>query len=86
MAEEQGRHIRTRLNSGSDIRAGKYLLDGLAVGDNGELLAYEYNGCWVHQHLLANNQPCYLAKNSPNENGYKKWLEKKKYLEENGKF
>ena len=81
MSKQHNRHIRTKLSEGHDIRAGKFFLDGQSVSDNGGLIAYEYLGCWAHNHLI-DNKPCYMAKNSPNKDGYKKWLEKKRYLEE----
>ena len=76
MSRVHGWRIKTRQTEGCDIRAGKYFLDGLAVGENEELIALEYNGCWAHNH-----RGCPLAKNSVNKDGYEKWEEKKTYLE-----
>lgn len=75
-----GRHIRTKLNTGADIKAGRFYLDGQATDPDGSLHCYEYLGCWIHRHMIG-SKPCYLATNSPNPQGYEKWLEKKKYLE-----
>ena len=81
MSKELNLHVRTKLNCGADIRAGRFLLDGLAYSPQGELLAMEYLGCFIHNH---GEGRCKLARNSPNPDGYKQWLEKKAYLEEHG--
>ena len=81
MSKQHKRHIRTRLSEGCDIRAGRYFLDGQSLDDKGGLVAYEYLGCAIHEHLI-DGKPCYLAKNTPFKGAYKKWLEKKQYLED----
>lgn len=70
-----GRRIRTKMSEGVDIRAGKYYLDGLGVGDNGRLVAYELLGCFIHGH------GCSLCKKGRHEDRYRAWLDKKAYLE-----
>lgn len=81
MSKELNCHIRTKLNCGADVRAGRFYLDGLGTRPDGGLIALEYNGCYVHFH---GRGQCKLARNSPNPQAYDQWLEKKSYLEDLG--
>ena len=72
--------IKTRLNQGRDIKVGPYFVDGLSVGDGGEVLILEFLGCFFHFHC---SPDCLLTKGGKKgiEGAYQKWLDKKLYLE-----
>ena len=77
-AQTDGVHIRTKMNLGREIKAGRYYLDGLAVGANEQLIAFEFLGCFFHKH------ECVAAGKGVDKDAREKWEEKKSYLIANG--
>ena len=74
MASQLGIRIRHKMNLGHDIRAGEYLLDGLGVTDDGQMIAFEYLSCYHHGHT------CQHPRTTFHDSVLRKWEEKKKAL------
>ena len=72
--------IKSRQNQGMDIKVGSYFVDGMHIGQSGQITILEYLGCFWHQ---CRKHTCTVTKGGRVgvEGAYEKWLEKKKYLE-----
>ena len=62
MADTMGVDIMTKYSLGEEVAFGPYRVDGLAVLASGELISFEFNGCYYHFH---DSPTCKLAWNSP---------------------
>ncbi len=74
MSHQHNILIRHKMNTGYEIRALTYFLDGLAVLDTGKMIAYEYLSCFHHGHECKTPRTQFL------NDQYKKWEIKKSEL------
>ena len=71
--------IHTRMNSGQELRIGRFYCDGYSLDQSGNVTIWDYNGCYIHKCIK-----CPAGARSNRVGAYEKTLEKVAYLENLG--